>query len=131
MTKYIYFDYAAATPMDSKVVKAMQPYLTGRFHNPSATYLSGRAAKEAMEEARTNIAFWLGARPGEIFFTAGATEANNLAIQGLMRKYPDGEVLVSSIEHASVLQPAQLFKDKQIPVSDRGILDVEDRKSVV
>src|SRR4051812_49262017 len=100
--KNIYLDYAAATPVDPGVLKAMKPYFTAKFYNPSATYLASRAIRQDLDEARTNIASWLGARPGEIYFTAGATEANNLAIQGLMRQFPDGEVLVSAIEHDSV-----------------------------
>src|SRR5437867_507154 len=81
----IYLDYAAATPIDPAVLKAMQPYFSQHFQNASATYLAGRGVHQALAESRSQVARLLGARPAEIIFTAGATEANNLAIQGLMR----------------------------------------------
>jgi len=118
--KKIYLDYAAATPMAEEVEAAMRPYLSGMFHNPSATYLSGRAARHGLDRIRGRIAAQLGARPAEVVFTAGATEANNLAIQGLMKRYPQGEALVSAIEHESVLAPAGLFAHKRIPVDEWG-----------
>lgn len=121
--KSIYLDYAAATPMDPKVIKAMEPFFSRQFYNPSAIYLSGRSARQALEDARASIAQNLGARPTQITFTAGATEANNLAVQGIMPNFPDGEVLVSAVEHESVLEPAKLFKHRLIPVSKQGIVD--------
>ncbi len=124
-------DYAAATPMNKRVVAAMKPYFSEQFYNPSATYLDGRAAKRSLEEAHGVIASWLGSRPSEITFTAGGTEANNLAIQGVMRAYPDGELLVSAVEHDSVLAPAKLFKHKQIPVDARGIVDLKKLESMI
>ncbi|HSX17955.1 MAG TPA: cysteine desulfurase family protein [Candidatus Saccharimonadales bacterium] len=120
MSKAIYLDYAAATPVDPQVLDAMQPYFSDKFYNPSANYLAARAVRQALEQARSDVASCLGARPAEVIFTAGATEANNLAIQGAMRRFPDGEVLVSSIEHESVLEPASLFKHRQIPVDAQG-----------
>ncbi|MDO8591736.1 MAG: cysteine desulfurase family protein [bacterium] len=123
--KQIYLDYAAATPMDPIVIKAMEPYFFGKFHNPSAIYLAGQAARKSLQDARVSIAQNLGARPAEITFTAGATEANNLAIQGVMKNFPAGEALVSSIEHESILAPAGLFNTREIPVDKNGrvILD--------
>jgi cysteine desulfurase len=119
----IYLDYAAATPLDPRVLRAMQPYFSQNFHNPSATYLAGRAARKDLDKARASVARNLGARPGEVIFTAGATEANNLAVNGVMRRYPDSELLVSSIEHESVLAPAGQFNSRQIPVTPQGIVD--------
>src|SRR4051812_31052000 len=107
MSKKIYLDYAAATPMDNYVLRAMEPYFTDRFYNPSATYLASKSVRHDLDGARAVIAGWLGARPSEIYFTAGATEANNLALQGTMYKFPDAELLISSIEHDSVLEPAR------------------------
>ena len=121
--KSIYLDYAAATPMDPKVIKAMEPFFSRQFYNPSAIYLVGRAVRQILENARASIAQNLGARPAQITFTAGATEANNLAVQGIMHNFPGGEVLVSAIEHESVLEPAKLFKHRLIPVSKQGIVD--------
>ncbi|MDO8591836.1 MAG: cysteine desulfurase family protein, partial [bacterium] len=129
--KQIYLDYAAATPVDKDVQKAMEPFFSRQFYNPSAIYLAGRAVRQELEEARTSIAKNLGARPTEIIFTAGATEANNLAIQGVMRNFPSGEMLVSSIEHESVLAPARLFKHRQIPVDKNGRLILEKLESMI
>ncbi|MEK7561271.1 MAG: aminotransferase class V-fold PLP-dependent enzyme, partial [Patescibacteria group bacterium] len=129
--KSIYLDYAAATPVDKKVLAAMEPFFSRQFYNPSAIYLSGRAARQALEDARVSIAQNLGARPAEITFTAGATEANNLAVQGIMRNFPGGEVLISVIEHESVLAPAKLFKHRQIPVSSQGIVDTAGLEKMI
>ena len=131
MARNIYLDYAAATPLDPRVLRAMQPYFGKEFYNPSATYLVARSVRQALEKARAQIAVRLGVRPAEVIFTAGATEANNLAIQGLMKSYPDGEVLVSAIEHESVLAPAKLFKSKLMPVDKRGIVDLEKLEAMV
>ena len=118
----VYLDYAAATPIDPAVKKAMEPYWSERFYNPSAIYLAGRAAKRDLDALRAKVAQALGAKPVEVVFTSGATEANNLAVQGAAREFPDGEILVSAIEHESVLEPARLFKAKQIPVDQTGIV---------
>ena len=124
MTKAIYLDYAAATPLEKQVLAAMEPYFTENFHNPSAGYLAARRSRQALQDARAYVAGYLGAKPSEIVFTAGGTEANNLAIQGVMRRFPDGELLVSSLEHNSILAPAELFKSKQIPATTKGVVDL-------
>ena len=121
----IYLDYAAATPMDPQVLKAMEPYFTEKFYNPSAVYLPAQSVRYRLEQAREDIAGCLGARSAEIVFTAGATEANNLAIQGVMKRHPDGEILVGATEHESVLEPAKLFKHRLIPVDKKGVIDVD------
>ena len=76
--------------MDPEVLAAMQPYFSDQFYNPSATYLAGRAVRQDLEKARSKISGILGSRPAEVIFTAGATEANNLAVQGIMQAHPDG-----------------------------------------
>jgi cysteine desulfurase len=129
--KSIYLDYASATPLDPQVLKAMQPYLGRQFYNPSATYLAGRAVRKNLEQARSNIAQNLGTKPVEIVFTAGATEANNLAIAGIMRQFPDGEVLASAVEHESVLVPAREFKHRLIPVDKQGIVNLSELENLV
>jgi cysteine desulfurase len=126
MSKSIYLDYAASTPLDKKTLEAMDPYFTNKFFNPSATYLAGREVKEDLNDARTRIAGWLGARPSEIYFTAGATEANNLAITGILSQFPYSDVLISSIEHDSVLEPARQFNSNKIAVTADGIIDLKD-----
>ncbi len=131
MAKHIYLDYAAATPMDNAVLAAMQPYFSKRFYNPSATYLAARAVADDIAAARSKVAHWLGARPSEIVFTAGGTEANNLAIAGIMEKYPDGNLLVSAIEHESVLKPAELYDHQLVKVLPDGRLDMEDLRGKI
>jgi cysteine desulfurase len=131
MSKSIYLDYAAATPMDQKVLNAMKPYFTDKFYNPSATYLASKEIRHELDSARAVIANWLGARPAEIYFTAGATEANNLAVQGIMDQFPGGEVLVSAIEHDSVLEPAKSYAYKEIPVDEHGIIRVSELEKMI
>ncbi len=125
MAKSIYLDYAAATPLDKAVLKAMEPYFVEDFFNPSASYLAANKVKKDLEQARATIAGWLGAKPAEIVFTAGATEANNLAIKGLLGQYPGAQVVVSAVEHESVLAPAAAFESKQVRVKLSGIIDLD------
>jgi len=120
--KRIYLDYAAATPLSQEALDAMLPYFSEKFYNPSATYIAARAVKNDLDKIRAQVAAILEAKLAEIVFTAGATEANNLAIQGVMRQFPAGELLVSAIEHESVMAPAELFSATKIPVDSNGIL---------
>jgi cysteine desulfurase len=122
MSRKIYLDYAAATPMSKEVLEVMQPYFSEHFYNPSAIYLAAKSVSGDLETARRSVAGQLGARPAEIVFTAGATEANNLAIQGVLRQFPKAEVLISSAEHESVLEPARLFPSREIPVDKQGAI---------
>jgi cysteine desulfurase len=129
--KTTYLDYAAATPLDPQVLAAMQPYLTDQFYNPSATYLAAKAVAKDKEAARARVAHWFGARPTEVIFTSGGTEANNLAIQGVMQALPGKKVLVSSIEHESVLAPAHQYNAAEIPVTTEGIVDLQILKTLL
>lgn len=126
-----YFDYAAATPLSEKARKVMEPYLTERFYNPSAQYLAAQAVKKDIEKARAAVAGVLMAKPQEIIFTAGGTEANNLAIQGVMRKFPDANCVVSAIEHDAVLEPTKQFNYKIAPVDKYGIVDADKLKKLI
>ena len=119
-----YFDNAAATPMLPKVLAAMQPFFSEKFYNPSAIYLAAQDVKASLDNARWLVAQNIGAKPTEIIFTAGGTEANNLAITGVMAKNPDGELIVSAIEHDSVLIPAKNYNLKIANVDEKGIVDV-------
>jgi cysteine desulfurase len=121
----IYLDHAAATPVDGEVLAAMQPYFSDVFYNPSATYLPARQAREDLEAARARVAHWLGVRPTEVIFTAGGTEGNNLAIAGVMARFPNCSVTVSGIEHESVLAPAQQFNCTVALTTEQGRVDVE------
>ncbi|HZM64228.1 MAG TPA: cysteine desulfurase family protein [Candidatus Saccharimonadales bacterium] len=120
----VYVDYAAATPLDPDVLEAMQPYFVVSFFNPSATYLPAKQVRQAVDDARATVAHWLGVRPAEVIFTSGGTEANNLAIHGVMRQFPDGNVVVSAIEHESVLAPAHQYSCREAAVTTKGLVDI-------
>lgn len=100
----IYFDNAATTAIDPVVLEAMLPYLTRQYANPSSTHRPGREARQAVETARHTVADLLGALPEEIFFTAGATEADNLSIAGSIQAFNIHHTISSPIEHKAVLQ---------------------------
>ena len=127
----IYLDYAAATPLDPRVLAAMRPYLAGEFYNPSATYSRALGVKKALIEARSSVARWLGARSSEVIFTAGGSEANNLAIHGLMRQFPEGNIVVSGLEHESVLEPAHGYDCREVAVQADGRLDLDDLRQKI
>ncbi|MBI4457868.1 aminotransferase class V-fold PLP-dependent enzyme, partial [Candidatus Uhrbacteria bacterium] len=114
-TPTIYLDNAAATEVDPLVAAAMAPYLGERFANPSSIHDAGRQARAAVETARTAIAGLFGARHDEIVFTSGGTESNNLAILGAARaaKGSGGRILVSAIEHHSVLRPVEHLAERE------------------
>lgn len=118
-----YFDYAAATPMLPEVITSMQPYFSDRFYNPSALYLDAQANHKSLELARHTIAQGIGARPTEIIFTAGGTEANNIAIYGIMQAYSDAHIVLSNIEHDSVRHPAASYNSSLVAVDSSGLID--------
>jgi len=124
MKSIIYLDYAAATPLDPTVLESMRPYFSEHFYNPSAVYLSARSVQRDLETARSTIAVVLGSKPSEIIFTAGGTEANNLAIRGVMEEFPGSNIVLSSIEHDSVIGPAKLYKNKLASISPDGIINI-------
>jgi len=124
MPRTIYLDNAAATPLDESVFVAMQPYLTSQYYNPSAQYAAARSVKKDLEAARAAVAHWFGSRPSEITFTAGGTEANNLVVHGVMRQYPEANVVVSEVEHDSVLNPAKHYSHKLLSVLPDGVVDL-------
>lgn len=131
MKNIIYLDHAAATPVDSAVLVAMQPYFAEKFYNPSALYLEAKTVRGDMEAARSSVASMLGVKTSEIIFTAGGTEANNLAIHGVMRQHPNANVVVSAIEHESVLEAAQPYDCKITPVDLFGTIDVGRLESMI
>jgi cysteine desulfurase len=127
----IYLDYAAATPMSEEVLEAMKPYFTEKFYNAGATYLAARAVRQELNALRHEAAAAIGARPAEIIFTSGATEANNLALRGVSDKFPDSRILVSAVEHNSVLKPALELGAQLIPVTPSGLVDVQKLGSLI
>ena len=131
----IYLDYNASTPCDPRVVEAMLPHLTETYANPSSrSHRPGRDAFTALEDARAKVARRLGARsPTEIYFTSGATEANNLALRGVARARADrGRHLVTQVtEHPSVLEPLRSLRQDgweltEVGVNENGRLRVDD-----
>ncbi len=129
--KQIYLDYAAATPLDPSVLRAMAPYFTDMFYNPSATYLAAKAVHGDVEHARQQVSQVIGARPAEVLFTAGGTEANNVAINGVMQQYPGAKVLVSAVEHESVIATAGMYSHAEIPVDASGMLDLHALEQLI
>ncbi|HET8709166.1 MAG TPA: cysteine desulfurase family protein [Candidatus Saccharimonadales bacterium] len=125
MKDYLYFDYAAATPVDERVLAAMQPYFSAAFYNPSALYAPALAVAKDVAAARASIAAVLGARPAEITFTAGGTEANNLAIQGVMAKFPGKHMVTTAIEHDSVLYPARKYDFTEVKPKPDGRIAID------
>ena len=128
MTRRIYFDHAATTPLDKRVRQAMDQYLNGSFGNPSSMHAAGREAHAGVDEARADVAALIGAQPGEIIFTASGTEADNLAIRGVMERLEGGEHFVTSaFEHPAVIETARYLERRgldvtYLPVSDDGIV---------
>lgn len=127
----IYLDHAATAPPRREVLEAMWPYLTGHFANPASSHEFGRSAERVLDQAREQVAARLGARPGEIVFTSGGTESNNAALKGMALAAERGRhILVSAVEHSSVLEPArwlehQGFTVEEIPVDGDGRISVE------
>jgi cysteine desulfurase len=124
---HIYLDNAASTPLLPEVYEAMRPYLVGEPGNPASSHAFGRRARRALEDAREQIAALLDAEPDAVIFTSGATEANNLALFGLVG--PPGTIVTSAIEHPCVLEPAQRlaergFRHVQWPVTREGVVDL-------
>ena len=125
----IYFDYAAATPLDERVFVAMQPYFKEKFFNPSSPYLPAKAIRNDVESARATIAKHLGAKPGEIIFTAGATESINIALCGVLQI---GEhVVTSAIEHSAVLETAKQFPHTMVNPTKQGLITAEAVKKAI
>ena len=134
----IYLDYAATTPTHPEVVKAMLPYFTDAFGNPSSIYSYGQEAKGAIEEARVKVADLIGARDEEIIFTSGGTEADNFALKGVAyANEPKGNhVITSSIEHHAVIETCKFlerrgFRITYLPVDEYGLVDPSDVKKAI
>lgn len=109
----LYLDHAATSPVRPEVLEAMRPYLTGVFGNPSSHHTAGEAAASALEDARARVARVLGMRRGDVVFTAGGTEANNLAVKGIVlaaREAGRRHLVISPIEHESILESAAYLR---------------------
>ncbi len=115
MSRQVYLDHASTTPLDKRVLEAMMPYLTEHYGNPSSFHSIGKEAKDAIDEARANIAKLLVVRPDEILFTSGGTEADNMAILGYARanKEKGMHVIIGAFEHHAVLESAMHLERKE------------------
>lgn len=128
----IYFDNAATTPLDKEVLNAMMPYLTEHFGNPSSVYSYGRDTRAAIEEARKTIAALINAQPGEIIFTSGGTEANNMAIKGAVLYLGVERIITSPIEHHCVEYTVDFCRDilkvetELVQIDEQGNIDLAD-----
>jgi len=145
MAKKIYLDYAATTPVDGNVLEAMLPYFTEKFGNPMSVHGFGQETLEVIDNTREEVARFLKSSPTEIVFTSGATEANNLAIKGVLRSFysikrkPEEKphIVTTSIEHHCVLDSCKAAqKDGSaevtyLPVHKDGIVRLDDLKKAV
>lgn len=134
----IFLDHAATTPVRPEVLEAMWPYLSGAFGNPSSRHGLGDAAARALAAARADVAAVIGCRPGDVVFTSGGTEADNLAVKGLALANPRGRHLViSPIEHEAVLESASYlarvhgFEVSEVDVDAGGVVRPEALARVI
>jgi cysteine desulfurase len=119
-----YLDHAATTPMRPEAVAAMLPFLTEQFGNPSGSHSVARAARTALDEARESVAADLGADPGDVVFTGGGTEADNLALAGVVARR-GGTVVCSAVEHHAVLETCRALGGDVVAVHGDGTVDLD------
>jgi len=122
----IYLDHAAATPMDPKVLAAMQPYFTDDFYNPSAPYAPAIAVRRAYEAAKNTLGRAIGAKGDEIVMTAGATESVNLAFYSI-----GGHIVTANVEHHAVLEAAKQFEHTLVAADERGLVSSASVKAAI
>jgi cysteine desulfurase len=134
----IYLDHAATTPTRPEVVKAMLPFFTDAFGNPSSIHSQGQEAKGAVEEARIKVAELIGARSEEIVFTGGGTEADNFALKGIAytNEHKGNHIITTSIEHHAVLEVCKFlgrrgFRITYLPVDKYGLINPDDVRKAI
>ncbi len=132
LDKHIYMDYASFSPIDKELLTSMEKYYGSNYGNPSSLHLCGRNAKQELYKAKEVMASVLSTAPEEIFFTSSGTEANLMAIAGIARSYQQkgNHIIVSAIEHASILETAKKlqregFSVSIAPVKKNGVLDID------
>ncbi len=138
MNKRIYLDYAATTPVDKRVLDAMQPYFYENFGNTMSLHEEGRKAKATLDSCRSNIAEFLGAKSEELVFTSGATESDNLALKGVaFANQNNGKhIITTKIEHAAILKTCEWlekhgFEVSYLSVDQFGLIDLEELKNTI
>ncbi|HEY9365094.1 MAG TPA: cysteine desulfurase family protein, partial [Agromyces sp.] len=134
----IFLDHAATTPVRREALEAMWPFLSGSFGNPSSHHALGDEASRALAAARATVAAVVGCRPGDVVFTSGGTEADNLAVKGLALANPRGRhLVVSPIEHEAVLESAAFlarvhgFEVSEVAVDEGGLVTPEALAEVI
>ena len=123
-----YLDHAATTPVRPEAVEAMLPLLTEHYGNPSGAHRMARDARRTLDDARDVIAGAVGADPGEVVFTAGGTESDNLAVFGVTAARP-GVAVCPAAEHHGVLEPVEHLEGRIVEVDDRGRVDLDALES--
>jgi len=136
MSRRVYLDHNASTPVHPEVLAEMLPYFTETYGNPSSIHAFGRAAREGVDRARERIAAFLRVAPDEIVFTSGGTESDNLAVKGLALARGGGHVVTSRVEHHAVLRTCQAlerqgFAVTYVAVDGHGMVDPDDVKRAV
>lgn len=127
----VYLDNAATTPLDKEVLDAMMPWLTEHFGNPSSSHAFGRKTKTIIEQSRRSIAKFLNCTPGEIYFTSGGTEADNLAMHVALNDLGCTHIITSAIEHSAVIKTAQKIAEggrvklSLVHLDENGSVDME------
>ncbi len=135
--KLVYMDHGATTPVRSEVLQAMLPFLKDKYGNPSSLHAQGREIRLLIEEAREKTANALHAEPGEIYFTAGGTESNNMALRGAAKKHgKTGHIITTGIEHHAVFDVCHdLEKDGHsvtyLPVDRYGMIDLDQLEAAI
>ena len=131
MTRRVYLDHNASTPVHPEVVAEMRPYFSDVYGNPSSVHGFGRDARGAVDAARDRVAAFLRVRPDELVFTSGGTESDNFGVKGLALARGRGHVITSKVEHHAVLRSAQSleaqgFAVSYLPVDQYGMVDPDD-----
>lgn len=134
----LYMDYAATTPVDPRVLKAMMPYFNEKFGNTMSLHKIGREAKEALEESRKTLAELMNAEPKEFIFTSSATEADNTVIKGVAyaNKNRGKHIIISAIEHHCILEPAKWLEQQgyeitRLPVDKTGLVNLTELENTI
>src|SRR5215470_9730131 len=136
MSRRVYLDHNASTPVHPEVLAEMLPYFSDVFGNPSSVHAFGRAAREAVDVARERIAGFLSVTPEEIVFTSGGTESDNFGVKGLALARGRGHLITSRIEHHAVLRTCEALEGQgfdvtYLPVDEYGMVSADDVKRAI